>query len=651
MKIATILDQIDIGAMALPEFQRGYVWNRAQVKGLVQSLYRRYPVGGLLVWVTKTEGANVKGDNKLAPGSVELLLDGQQRITSLYGLIRGNPPKFFEGNKEAFTNLYFNLEEEEFEFYASLKMKGNPLWINVTELLQKGSGEFISKLATDPQFIPNLSKYINRLTAIDNIKNIDLHVEQVTGEDKTVDVVVDIFNRVNSGGTKLSKGDLALAKICAEWPDARDELKKRLNKWAVAGFYFRMDWLLRCVNTVTTGEALFSALDTKVDNISQVKDGLKNAENAIDNLLNLISARLGLDHDDVLSSRYSFPVLARFLFLKGGVLADYKERDKLLYWYIHTLLWGRYAGSTESVLNQDLALLNPLEGALDRLIEQLRKERRDLRLNSRDFITWSTSSRFYPLLYMMTRVWHAKDWGSGLEMSSHLLGNLNRLQVHHIFPKALLYKNGYSRAEVNTLANYTFLTQVSNLKISDRDPADYLPEIVNRHPGVLESCWIPMDKELWQVNRYRDFVSARRELLAKAANEFLDTLFNGYVPEMPVTISILDRVMPVVPGSVADDEEAKVLRECNEWVLSKQLSEGEIRYELVDPQTNQQLANLDIAWPRGLQEGLSEPVTLLIDEPNEVEEIANRFGYKFFTSVESFKEYVEQKILAVETIR
>ena len=71
----------------------------------------------------------------------------------------------------------------------------------------------------------------------------------MTGEDKTVDLVVDIFNRVNSGGTKLSKGDLALAKICAEWPAARDEMKKRLDKWRQAGFHFKLELLLRCITT------------------------------------------------------------------------------------------------------------------------------------------------------------------------------------------------------------------------------------------------------------------------------------------------------------------------------------------------------------------------------------------------------------------
>ena len=82
---------------------------------------------------------------------------------------------------------------------------------------------------------------------------------------------------------------------------------------------------------------------------------------------------------------------------RSGHLGDHKERDKLLYWYIHSLLWGRYAGSTESKLNQDLALIEESEGALDRLINQLRRNRADLRLHPNDFLGWSKGTRFYPL--------------------------------------------------------------------------------------------------------------------------------------------------------------------------------------------------------------------------------------------------------------
>lgn len=644
MKIYTILDQIDLGSIALPEFQRGYVWNRDQVRQLLMSLYRHYPVGGLLVWTTKSETANARGKGEITQGSVKLLLDGQQRITTLYGIIRGRAPRFFDGNEQAFTGIYFHLDDEVFEFYLPMKMKDNPLWINVTELMQIGAGEAIKHIMSFPDLLENLGTYINRLNAIDNIKNIDLYIDEVSGEDKTVDVVVDIFNRVNSGGTKLSKGDLALAKICAEWPAARDEMKRRLQKWKQVGFNFKLEWLLRNINTIITGESLFSALKD-VDTAS-FKDGLEKAEYSIDSLLNMIGSRLGLDHNRVLGSRSSIPLLSRYLMQQGGKLASYQEQGKMLYWYVHTFLWGRYAGSTETILNQDLALIEQSDGALDRLIGQLRQNRGDLRLQANDFLGWSKGARFYPLLYMLTRVWKAQDWETGVELSSHLLGKLSTLQVHHIFPKAMLYKYDYQRPEVNAIANFTFLTQSTNLHVSDRQPCEYLAEFAEKHPGAVESHWIPMDRDLWKPERYLDFLAARRQLLADAANEFLDTLVAGSLPEqVPVQPQAAVQTAATIPGGVTSEEEEVLLLDINQWVVDMGLPEGEFIYEILDEATRQPMGVFDLAWPNGLQEGLSEPVALLIDEGKETEEVANKAGYRFFTDPDSFRNYVLKKIL------
>ncbi len=649
MKINTILDQIDMGSIALPEFQRGYVWNRDQVRALMQSLYRRFPVGSLLVWTTRSEGAHARGDGNVAPGVVKLLLDGQQRMTSLYGIIRGRPPKFFDGNAQAFAGLHFHVEGEEFSFYSPLKMKDDPLWVDVTELMQKGLGAFMPRFMGNPAFEPKVGIYFDRLNAIHSIRDIDLHIEEVTGPDKTVDLVVDIFNRVNSGGTKLSKGDLALAKICAEWPDARSEMKKRLDRWRRAGFYFKLELLLRCITTILTGQAFFSSL-ADVDT-PRFQDGLQRAERAIDQLLNLIGARLGLDHDRVLGSRYSFPLMARYLDRRAFRLDDPRERDKLLHWYVHTFLWGRYAGSTETFLNQDLTLISEPDGALDRLIRDLRRHRGDLRLQANDFLGWSKGARFYPLLYMMTRVGKARDWASGIELSMNLLGRLNRLEVHHIFPKALLYKHGYSRPDVNAIANFTFLTQETNLRVSNRDPAEYLEKFSAKHPDAVSSHWIPMDRRLWDVENYQEFLAERRELLAHAANSFLDSLLVGSMPEPVESTPILERQVASMPGGIAGEEEEDLLLACNQWVVDQGLPEGELLFELPDPVTGEPLAVFDLAWPDGLQEGLSEPVTLLIDEPAETHEAANRAGFRFFTDFETFRAYVRREILAEEVER
>ena len=642
MKVSTILDQIDMGVLALPEFQRGYVWNREQVREFVNSMYQRHPVGSLLVWETETVNAKSRGDAPLPSGTVKLILDGQQRITSLYGIIRGESPTFFDGNESAFTGLYFNIEEEIFEFYGPIKMRDNPLWISVTDLMKKGVGQYFS-LLSKAELSQKAEEYNNRLNAVANIKDIDLHVEEVTGKDKDIDVVVDIFNKVNSQGTRLSKGDLALAKVCAEWPGARPEMKIRLKKWHSDGFHFKLDWLLRCINTITTGKALFDALENVSP--SRFKDGLEKAEKYIDYLLNLISSRLGLDHDRVIGSKYAFPLMVKYLNQRGGNIRDSREQDRLLFWYIHTLLWGRYSGSTETTLNQDLEAIEDIDNGLNRLIELLRRNRGDLNINPSDFIDWSVGARFYPILYMLMRVQHARDWETGIELSDHMLGRGTSLQLHHIFPKSLLYDRGYSRPQVNQIANFTFLTQETNLKVSNKDPAIYLDRYAMEKPGVLESHWIPTDSELWKLDNYTAFLEARRKLLAEAANHFLRSLESGSLSGLHTEKRTLEHEGPV--GGIISSDEEQVLLDMNIWIVEQGLPEGEFSYELVDEGTGELKAILDLAWPQGIQEGYSQPVVLLIDEDLEVEKMVNEAGYRFFTSPEDFRSYVQNEILAL----
>ena len=95
MEISQVLDRIESGVLVLPMFQRGYVWNRPQVKNLFRSLYRGYPVGGLLIWETEAGSTDVRAGQSVGSGTINLLLDGQQRATSLYGVVKGDSPKFF----------------------------------------------------------------------------------------------------------------------------------------------------------------------------------------------------------------------------------------------------------------------------------------------------------------------------------------------------------------------------------------------------------------------------------------------------------------------------------------------------------------------------------------------------------------------------
>lgn len=647
MKISTILDHIDSGHMALPEFQRGYVWNRDQVRGLFDSLYRRHPVGGLLVWATEAKTAAHRGDGPIAAGIVKLLLDGQQRMTSLYGVVRGHPPKFFDGNTQAFSGLRFHLGTETFAFYQPVKMQDDPLWIDVTALMSRGNEgheKLIEALAEHPEIGTSAVKYSGRISRLLGILEIDMHVEEVTGQDKTLDVVVDIFNRVNSGGTKLSKGDLALAKICAEWPEARDSMKAKLKEWTAAGYQFNLDWLLRSVNTVLTGEAKFSYLHDK--GALDIQDGLKRAGKHIDASLNFIAGRLGLDHDQVFFGRFGVPVMVRYMDKAKGPL-DAKERDKLLFWFAQAGMWGRFSGSTETFIDQDLAALEGPNGGLDTLLEQLRLWHGGLRVEAGHFTGWSLGARFYPVLYMLTRMGEARDWGTGLPLRASLLGKMSRLEVHHIFPKAQLYKLKHRRADVNALGNFCFLTKDTNLDISDRLPEEYFPQIEARHPGALASQWIPTDPALWKIERYLDFLEARKALLAAEANRRFEDLLHGDTRWLGTTAPVAEAEAQAAGGITSEVEEAE-LEALNDWVDGQGLPRGLLGFDYADPVTGAQKALFDLAWPDGLQPGLSAPIAVLLNEGPEILALASKAGFRCFTSSADFRAYVETEILHLE---
>jgi hypothetical protein len=650
MKISTLLDYIDIGHMALPEFQRGFVWTGDKVRCLFDSLYRKYPVGSLLVWVTESQTATHRGDGPITPGVVKLLLDGQQRLTSLYGVVRGKPPKFFDGDAQAFTDLHFHLDTETFEFYQPVKMKDDSLWINVSELFQKGNagqGEAIQRLCANPEHSAHVGKYFSRLGRLLGIIDAGLPIGEITDGDKDLEIVVEIFNRVNSGGTKLSKGDLALAKICAAWPDGRQTMKDMLKGWEQAGYNFTLDWLLRSMNTVLTGKAQFLHLHEQ--GIVEVQNALEKAEKYINACLNLIGGRLGLDHDRVLFGRFGIPVMARYLDLRAqqhlGPMDD-KERDNLLFWFVQAGMWGRFSGSTESYIDKDLSTLEGENGGLDNLLETLRLWHGGLRAEPGHFTGWSRGARFYPVLYMLTRMGNALDLGTGLTLKANLLGKMNKLEVHHIFPKAQFYKHKYKydKSAVNALANFCFLTKDSNLIIRDRLPEEYFPEVEQAHPGVLASQWIPMDTTLWKMENFPAFLETRKELLAEELNRRMEDLLHGDTRWLNNSAAIPDE--SIVVGGINDEEEDAQLEELNTWMTAKNLPRGITSFDLTDSETGRQRAVIDLAWPNGILENLTQPVAVLLNEEPGTVALGNEYGLRCFTSITAFQKYVKSEIHA-----
>ena len=520
-------------------------------------------------------------------------------------------------------------------------MKDDPFWIDVTELMKagySGLGKLTAKLN-------GAGHSVERLARLLGITEIDLHAEELTGEDKNLDVVVDIFNRINSAGTKLSQGDLALANICARWPQGRAAMKAELKRWESERYNFSLDWLLRSVNTILTGRAKFEFLHGK--SAEEVREALARAARHIDSCLNMISGRLGLDHDQVLFARFAIPVMARYLDWrrekKLGAM-DQNESDKLLFWFVQCGMWGRFSASVETTIDQDLAALEGPNGGLDELLEQLRLWHGGLRAEPDHFTGWSQGARFYPVLYLLTRMGDARDWGKGWALKASMLGKMNRIEVHHIFPKAQLYKRGFKRPEVNALANYCFQTKETNLEISDRLPEEYFPIFEARYPGGLKSQWIPGDPKLWKIENFRAFIEERKRLLADELNCRMEELLHGDLrwlagPTAPVAVPT------VLPARLSSEDEEQEIERLNAWMREQGLQPGVVAYDFANADSGRQQSVFDLAWPDGIQQEFSQPVAVLLNEPPEVLAVASQAGYRCFTSPDDFKRYVASEII------
>ena len=341
------------------------------------------------------------------------------------------------------------------------------------------------------------------------------------------------------------------------------------------------------------------------------------------------------------------PVMVRYMDRKGGPL-DAKERDKLLFWFAQAGMWGRFSGSTESFIDQDLAALEGPQGGLDALLEQLRLWHGGLRVEPGHFTGWSLGARFYPVLYMLTRMGGARDWGTGLPLKASLLGKMSRLEVHHIFPKAQLYKREHRRPDVNALANFCFLTKDTNLSISARLPEQYFPEVEAKHPGALASQWIPTDPALWKIERYLDFLEARKALLAAEANKRFEELLHGDTGWLTGAFPAPAAPAQALVGGITSEAEELELETLNDWVAEQGLPRGQVAFDYADPATGAQKAVFDLAWPDGLQPGLSVAVAVLLNETADVLSLASAAGFRCFTTPAELRTYVQTEILKLE---
>ena len=235
--VIKVLNQIENKELVLPEFQREFTWNKDQAKKLIASFLSDYPTGALLFWKTKEKIALKNMPNFVPDGRVEVILDGQQRLTCLYLLIKDDIPQYYSkkdiGEGKDIRHLHYNLETGELEYYKKNKMKYNPRWVRVTDCFKidlMDGLDIASEICEKEkiEFRPILKKITKNLTKLRNIKEKDYKIIYVK-DTSNLREALTVFDRINSAGTPLSQADIALAHMCSRWPNTRRVFKEKIR--------------------------------------------------------------------------------------------------------------------------------------------------------------------------------------------------------------------------------------------------------------------------------------------------------------------------------------------------------------------------------------------------------------------------------------
>ncbi|TAH44518.1 MAG: DUF262 domain-containing protein [Gammaproteobacteria bacterium] len=556
--VEELVAMIERGELRLPEMQRRYVWRSTRVRDLLDSLYRGYPSGAILLWETD-ETVPLQDfaieQQKSPYQSARLLLDGQQRLTSLSAVIRGEKVNV-RGRKKP-VELLFNLDhpdqvslvtevnedgddededliddevdssEDELQqrfnrmtfVVSTRKLEQLPRWVKVTEVFKSDSdAPFLKQAGVTGFEDPRYEKYSQRLARLRGIRKYVYRMD-VLERRLSYDEVTEIFVRVNSLGAKLRSSDLALAQITAKWRGALKTFQAFQTQCGKAGFDLDLGLHLKNLVSFATGQSRFLTVGGL--SLEALQVAWRECVPGMEFALNFLKSNVGIDSPALLSSPFLLVTLANYGHRRNYQISA-EESHRLRYWALVANAKGRYSrGSSETLLDQDLATFRDGGGA-NELIDRLRLQMGRLDITAEELEGRNQRSALFKTMFLAFRAAGAKDWRSNLAIALDHSGASHRLQFHHIFPKAAL-KNSYTSREADDIANLAFIGGKTNRQISDKPPAQYFPPLLEKSGSApFTAQCIPIEPTLLVVERYKDFLAERRKAVTCRVNEFLD---------------------------------------------------------------------------------------------------------------------------------
>jgi hypothetical protein len=557
--VEELVGMIDRGELRLPEMQRRYVWRSTRVRDLLDSLYRGYPSGAILLWETDEavplqEFAVEQQRNPYQ--STRLLLDGQQRLTSLSAVIRGQPVGV-RGRRRP-IELLFNLEhpeelavvtevneegddeEDEQELIedevdssedelqrrfdrmtfvvTTRKLEQLPHWVKVSEVFKSDSDRpFLKRAGISDLDDPRAEKYSQRLARLRGVRKYVYRMD-ILERALSYDEVTEIFVRVNSLGAKLRSSDLALAQITAKWRGALKTFQGFQELCGKTGFDLDLGLHLKSLVAFATGQSRFLTVGNLP--VSTLQRAWKECVPGMEFALNFLKSNAGLDSPALLSSPFLLVTLGYYGHKRGYEIGA-EEASELRHWVLVANTKGRYSrGSSETLLDQDLATLRQGGGAAE-LIDRLRLQVGRLDIAPEELEGRNQRSALFKTMFLAFRAAEARDWHSNLAIALGHRGAQHRLQFHHIFPKSVL-KSSYTAREADDIANLAFIGGKTNRQISDKPPSQYFPKLIEKSGrAAFEAQCIPMEAPLLEVGAYKSFLAERRRRVAERLNKHL----------------------------------------------------------------------------------------------------------------------------------
>lgn len=586
--VENIISWISSGEIAIPEMQRPFVWDTSKVRDLIDSLYQGYPVGYIIIW--KNPDVKLK-DGTFSVGK-KIVIDGQQRITALTAAIAGKEV-INQNYKKTRIKIAFNPIDEKFEVFNPAIGKDSKFIDDIAELFKPGFSDFNFSIeyakmnGKDPS---DINKTITKLKAItgNNIGVIDLN------QDLNIDTVTNIFIRINSKGTVLSQADFAMSKISSNEKYGGDIIRKTID------YFCHLKQRPMDLEMIKTNDAYFSKTDEfqKISWVANNHDDIympsysdilrvaftsQFKRGKLADLVNLLSGRNfeTRDYEEIIAedsynklhqgvmkfvNKTNFERYMMIVKSSGIIDASLVRSDNVLNfgyvlyilmvdkgvspaiietvvrkWIVLSILTGRYSGSPESRFDYDVKRFDvndPMEYLhqveLGELSDAYWQHILPERLNT------SVSSSPYFKVFLMAQV---KMQDKGFLSKQITVRNLieDRGDIHHLFPKNYLQKNGQNNKSLyNQIANYAMTQSEINIRIKDESPKMYmskvLEQIATKQPylgGIItqkeleetfqQTC-IPQEFINYDVSNYQEFLEKRRVLMSNKIKEYYQSL-------------------------------------------------------------------------------------------------------------------------------